>query len=128
MSEREIQERKAREIRWRRRQELAAVAQVLSEPFGRMFVWRILDDAAVFATSYVPGSPDQTAYNEGRRAIGLRLLRDLEETEPGVTLRLAVEAKERESRGKRNAGPDEGHAEFQSLLLWICLFGSTGAF
>lgn len=46
---------------------------LMSDPSGRRFVWVELAKANVFASTYVPGSFDQTAFKEGQRSIGLAL-------------------------------------------------------
>lgn len=38
---------------------------------------RLLDVTGQFVPSYVPGSPEGTAFNEGRRWVGLGLLTDI---------------------------------------------------
>lgn len=45
---------------------------------GRAWVWDHLSMCGVFQSSYAP-EPTDTAFNEGRRSIGLRLIADLHE-------------------------------------------------
>ena len=46
---------------------------LMSEPQGRRIVYGLLEEAGVFRGSY-NGNPNDTLYNEGQRAVGLRYL------------------------------------------------------
>lgn len=65
-------ERRAKENAAR---EVLDLRAVMSSPQGRRFVWRLLDAAGVFSASYT-ADPNSTAYAEGRRAMGLWLMRE----------------------------------------------------
>jgi len=47
--------------------------------------------AGVFSGSYVEGSFDKTAWNEGKRAVGMQMLAEIEEVEPGFLARTKEE-------------------------------------
>jgi hypothetical protein len=48
---------------------------VMSSETGRRFVWRIIDEISGATNgSFSAGAPDLTAFNEGRRAVGLQLI------------------------------------------------------
>jgi hypothetical protein len=48
---------------------------LMSNKRGRRIVHQILSDAGVFRTSYIPGMDAmQTAFNEGKRNMGLKIL------------------------------------------------------
>lgn len=49
---------------------------------GRMYLWRILEDAGVFASTFHV-DPHQAAFNEGMRAIGLKLMKDIQQVDGG---------------------------------------------
>lgn len=55
--------------------ELADVKKLMSQREGRRFVWRMLDRAGVFRTSFTGNST--TFFNEGMRNIGLIVLADV---------------------------------------------------
>lgn len=59
----------------RRQQELLDLEWVMSDGRGRRVVWRLLEQAGVFRLSYA-GDALSTAFNEGQRNIGLRLMAD----------------------------------------------------
>lgn len=54
-----------------------ALGELCSTIHGRGFLWEILSDANVFAQTYIQGSFDATAFQEGKRAAGNRLLADI---------------------------------------------------
>lgn len=64
----------------------------LQTPEGRAFVWWLLEEAGIFRTTFVSGSPDQTAFAEGRRSLGLQLLARVERDAPGSTNLMRQEA------------------------------------
>lgn len=72
------------EIKQRSRQqkESADVVAVMSTAEGRRFVKRILDAAGVYQTSFVRGESDATAFNEGRRNVGLLILAAIDSADP----------------------------------------------
>jgi hypothetical protein len=67
----EIKKNTTENLRERRINDIKAVCNL---PQGRRLIWEILDYCGVYGMSFVAGSADITAFNEGRRAIGLRLL------------------------------------------------------
>ncbi len=77
------------------------VRHVLSSVQGRRFVWRILDMAGVYRSSFTGNST--TFFNEGARNIGLRVLSDVMDAKPEAFLLMQQEdkkRKERKSNGK----------------------------
>lgn len=68
------------------------LACVLQTKEGRRFVWRQLEEAGVFRISFAPGAPDTTAFNEGRRNLGLALMAAIHELDPAFYLTMAQEA------------------------------------
>lgn len=53
-------------------------------PAFRRFVWTILKDAGIFYPTYSPRSPYDTAFAEGRRAMGLEVMHMLKHIRPDV--------------------------------------------
>lgn len=54
---------------------------LVSSERGRAFLWKVLGDCNVFGASFVP-DPLVTAFNEGRRNIGHRLLEEVLTLDP----------------------------------------------
>jgi hypothetical protein len=67
------------------------VQQTLKMPEARRFLHRILLIAGAYTKSFVPGAPDVTAHNEGKRAVGVDLIALLEDAEPGIVLKMQRE-------------------------------------
>lgn len=64
---------------------------VLATENGRRFVYDLLADAGVFRSSFVPGDPHGTAFNEGQRNYGVRLLSRLIADAPDQYMKLLKE-------------------------------------
>lgn len=61
-------------------------------------MWRTLTAAGVFRSSFVQGEPESTAYNEGRRSLGLSLMADINELDPVLYGRMGKEALDDEKK------------------------------
>lgn len=70
-------ELKRREQSWR-----DALQDLLKTPPGRNWMWNVLSEADIFRTSFVAGDSHASAFNEGKRALGLRLLADIQRLAP----------------------------------------------
>ena len=88
---RQIKKARQRE-RLAQQQELADLRIVLASPQGRRFLWRMLTAAGVFRLSFVSGDAESTAFNEGRRSLGLMLMADLHALDPELYVTMAREA------------------------------------
>jgi len=72
------------------RQQLALNVQrrnlqtLLDNPAFRKFCWTILTEARIFYPTYSQGSPYDTSFNEGRRALGLEVLHMLKHVRPDI--------------------------------------------
>jgi len=65
-------------------------AWLMEHPQGRRFVWRLLDRAGVYRTSF-HSSGSVTAFNEGKRDIGLWVMTELHDHAPGALLEMITE-------------------------------------
>jgi hypothetical protein len=83
-------ERAERRERRRIEREDADMAEVLSTPAGRRFVWRLLGITGVFSASWDPSA--RIHFNEGRRDVGLRYLAELNDKHPDRFLEAQAEA------------------------------------
>lgn len=50
----------------------------------RIFLWTMFNDAGIFYPTYSHGSPYDTSFNEGRRAMGLEVLHMLKHVRPDI--------------------------------------------
>ena len=66
-----------KEYNRRRERELDDLKKILKIPEGRRFVLRVLGEAGMFHASFSLNSM-QTSFNEGKRDIGLWLMKDLD--------------------------------------------------
>lgn len=87
----QVKTRKRRDERLRDR-ELADLRLVMSSVEGRRFVWRLLEKAGVFRTSFTGNST--TFFNEGMRNMGLMVLGDVHEAAADAYIVMMNESKE----------------------------------
>ncbi len=92
--EEQVKTRKRKDERVRER-ELADLRLVMSSVEGRRFVWRLLEKAGVFRTSFTGNS--STFFNEGMRNMGLMVLGDVHEAAADAYIVMMNESKEKES-------------------------------
>lgn len=71
----EAQASAAQALRW----EVEDLVWLMASKRGRRVMWRLLTNAGVYRLSYTPSDALQTAFNEGQRNSGLRLLALLQE-------------------------------------------------
>lgn len=81
--------------------EQRCLAAVMSTEDGRAFVWKVLSDAGIYHSTYVPDS-DASQFNEGRRSVGLGLFHDIQVACPAAFLTMTAEA-ERRAQADREA-------------------------
>lgn len=83
--------------------ELDDIRWVLSHVKGRRFIWRLLSWCGAFRASYVPKDSTQTAFNEGKRDVGLRLLLDVSHANPKAYSQMEDEVLAREGKKKERS-------------------------
>lgn len=71
---------------------------LMSDKKGRRFVWRLLGQLGVYRQSYVGGDFAATAFNEGRRSVGLEVLASITDHCPGRFNEMQKEAKQHDRR------------------------------
>lgn len=88
-------ERQSKKLRQQQRERQlrreAFILELMASIAGREFIWDLLSKANVFAISFVPGQPDLTAFNEGKRNFGLALLAEVQRLTPSLYLRMTTE-------------------------------------
>lgn len=65
----------------------------LSTAPGRMLMYSYLETAHIFGTTFIQGSPDGSAFAEGERNHGLRMLADVQSASPDLYMTMIQEAK-----------------------------------
>lgn len=101
-------ERRRKAANGERQQADEALRWLMADARGRRFVWAVLARAGLFRSS-MAGTPELTAFNEGRRDIGLALLSDLMRVCPEGYARMQAEATSRKptSTGETDDGRDD---------------------
>ena len=84
-----------------RRRELEDIEWLLSAPRGRRLLWRVFGITGIFRNS-LDGS-SRTFFNEGMRAIGTTLFRDMMESSPATFATMQAEAREQDENDERLA-------------------------
>ena len=69
--------------------------RILQSEYGRRFVYRILGETKVYGASYAQDGND-TAFNEGKRRIGLWLIQQIESADSRAYLQMLGEQMEGE--------------------------------
>lgn len=84
----------------------AVVRNIMSTIEGREWMWNLLSGCSVFSSTYVIGAADATAFNEGSRAVGLRLLADIMTACPDAYIEAQREANVRHALDERRRSPE----------------------
>ncbi|HBR3904197.1 TPA: hypothetical protein L9T70_001445 [Klebsiella pneumoniae] len=96
LSEEEREELAADELKrqqLRRENELNDLRLICETEYGRRFIWRLIEQAGVWRTTYT-GEALSAAFAEGKRNTGLKVFSDVMEACPDQYLAMAKEASE----------------------------------
>lgn len=74
-----------------KKREMCDLQTVLKTPQGRRVLWQILQVAQIHQHGFVPGDALATAFHCGQRSIGLFLLEEIEQAQPGAYLQMRSE-------------------------------------
>ena len=74
---------------------------LLKVPWGQRIIWNLMSKCGIFAQSFVPESPESTAFNEGRRSIGNTLLRQVVDIKPEAYLQMVKRSKKEEDYARQ---------------------------
>lgn len=83
---------KAARLAERERQEV--ITSIMSTPAGRAWLWDTLSACHIFVTTFIPDS-NASAFQEGRRSVGLSLLADIMAACPDYYIQAMRESNER---------------------------------
>lgn len=92
---------RARDETRRRDEAISDLRRLMAEPWSRRWLWSLLGQAGVFESSFHP-SGSITYFNEGRRVIGLDLLKDITTLCPTDYLTMIDEANARHTQQERD--------------------------
>jgi hypothetical protein len=73
----------------------------LKEVWGRRLIWRLMSRCGVFQQTLVPGSFELTGLNEGKRSIGLTLLKQVMDINPEAYQQMVKANKKEEKYGRQ---------------------------
>jgi hypothetical protein len=98
-------EEKVERARLAQRIEISDLKWLMTDKRGRRFIWRLLEQAGVFQSSFSPNNAVM-AFNEGKRNYGVWMLAQINAHCPESYIVMAKEAKELELTSARNGdGP-----------------------
>ena len=85
----------------------AVVFRIMSDPAGRSFMHSLFLECSIFSTTFTLNALG-SAFNEGKRSVGLQLLADVVRWAPDQYLQMMREANDRSSADDRQRGNLEG--------------------
>ena len=89
-------EKGRRRVRRTAKQRLEDMAAVMATPAGRRVIWDLLEDGRVHSTTFVPGDPLHSAFNEGARNLALSRLNTIMAACPDLYLLAQEEARKKQ--------------------------------
>jgi hypothetical protein len=90
----------SRKAKAQREYEVFQLSKLLKDYDGRAVLWRILSQCGIYQDNLFPDNHGVMARQEGKRSIGLWLLREIHAADPHAYARMGEEAVERDLRGK----------------------------
>ena len=87
-----------RKVRHDKKSVVTDLLEVLATDSGRRFIWRYLGVCGVLECSFVAGQPDVTAFNEGKKDIGLQMMAEVVSADPDAYLKMQQEARIHEQK------------------------------
>lgn len=90
-----------------RDQEIEDVREVMDLPAGRRLVWRVLGEARIFRSCFTGNS--KTFFLEGKRDIGLFILREIMDICPERFGQMQAEATEYNFKEEAQNATDDGY-------------------
>lgn len=88
-----------------------AIVASMSTSNGRAWLWDVLASAHCFHTTHVAGDALASAFQEGRRSLGLAVLSDIMAHCPDLYIQAMREANERHIQPDPHAAAADPHAE-----------------
>jgi hypothetical protein len=85
----EVMSKRVKELELSSEESLADLRWVMSDPRGRRFMWKLLNNTGINRLSFTGNS--HTFFNEGARNIGLQMTAILEQHLPGAYLEMLKE-------------------------------------
>lgn len=97
----QIEDRKDKDA-LRMEQEVADLTKIMEARSGRSFMWRLLGQCGVYRSSFSADLAEM-AFSEGRRNIGLWLVRELERVDPALFAKMQQEDRVRKLEEEKQA-------------------------
>jgi hypothetical protein len=91
------------------------ISNLMSTFIGREWMWNILSSCGVFSTTFIMGAPDASAFNEGRRSVGLQLITDIMASCPDQYIQAQRESNERSSLDERRSSAESDGGDSGSV-------------
>jgi hypothetical protein len=111
------QKREAKAAKAKRAQDDAVVQSLMSSPAGRAWMLSHLEICSIFGTTFT-GDALRSAFAEGRREIGLRLLADIMHAAPDAYIQMMKESTDGR-RSDLDRSDRDNDANYDASGRWI---------
>ena len=112
------QKREAKAARARQAQDDTVVQSLMSSEAGRGWVRNLLDACGIFRSTFT-GEALQSAFNEGQRNVGLRILADVMRACPDAYIQMMREQNGRRTEPVLDRTDHDDDRNFDSAGRWI---------